>query len=141
MRTSITGLLVLLFVCVSPLLRAQDAIFSQFYASPVYLNPAFAGSAHGYRFVLNYRDNPASGFSHFRTFNTAFDHYVPALGGGLALLVTSDHAGNLLVMNQISAIYSVHLRLTDDSYLHFGAQAGYFRKSSLWNRLDFPAFV
>ena len=37
-------------------LYAQDPQFSQFYANPVYLNPAFAGTARCPRVVLNYRN-------------------------------------------------------------------------------------
>ena len=39
-------------------LKAQDPAFSQFYANPLYLNPAFAGAAPkgAPRTNLNYRD-------------------------------------------------------------------------------------
>ena len=36
--------------------RAQDAEFTQFYANPVFMNPAFAGSARCPRFVMQYRN-------------------------------------------------------------------------------------
>ena len=35
---------------------AQDPQFSQFYAAPLYLNPAFAGSAQEARVGINYRN-------------------------------------------------------------------------------------
>ena len=35
---------------------AQDPQFTQFYANPLYLNPAFAGAARCPRVVLNYRN-------------------------------------------------------------------------------------
>ncbi|WP_417266065.1 type IX secretion system membrane protein PorP/SprF, partial [Brumimicrobium sp.] len=35
---------------------AQDPQFSQFYANPIYLNPAFAGSHGCPRFAVNYRN-------------------------------------------------------------------------------------
>ena len=35
--------------------KAQDPIFSQFYANPLYLNPAMAGSAVCPRLNLNYK--------------------------------------------------------------------------------------
>ena len=35
---------------------AQDPEFTQFYANPLYLNPAFAGSSHCPRMNLNYRN-------------------------------------------------------------------------------------
>ncbi|MFM8742085.1 MAG: type IX secretion system membrane protein PorP/SprF, partial [Cytophagales bacterium] len=34
---------------------AQDPQFSQFYAAPLYLNPAFAGSTNQNRVGINYR--------------------------------------------------------------------------------------
>ncbi|MFT4523977.1 MAG: hypothetical protein ACI85F_000118, partial [Bacteroidia bacterium] len=35
---------------------AQDPQFTQFYANPLYLNPAFAGSKRCPRVVMNYRN-------------------------------------------------------------------------------------
>ena len=35
---------------------AQDPQFTQFYANPLYLNPAFAGTVRCPRAVLNYRN-------------------------------------------------------------------------------------
>ena len=35
---------------------AQDPQFSQFYAAPLYLNPAFAGSSELARVGINYRN-------------------------------------------------------------------------------------
>ena len=35
---------------------AQDPSFTQFYANPLYLNPAFAGTARCPRLNLNYRN-------------------------------------------------------------------------------------
>ena len=35
---------------------AQDPHFSQFYANPLYLNPALTGSSIGPRYLLNYRN-------------------------------------------------------------------------------------
>ncbi len=37
-------------------LFAQDPEFTQFYANPLYLNPAFAGTARCPRICLNYRN-------------------------------------------------------------------------------------
>jgi len=37
-------------------IQAQDPTFTQFYANPVYLNPALAGSSGCPRIALNYRN-------------------------------------------------------------------------------------
>jgi hypothetical protein len=36
--------------------KAQDPEFTQFYANPLYLNPAFAGTNRCPRLVMNYRN-------------------------------------------------------------------------------------
>ncbi|MEP7168941.1 MAG: type IX secretion system membrane protein PorP/SprF, partial [Bacteroidota bacterium] len=46
----------LILISMSGLCLAQDPAFTQFYASPIYLNPAFAGSSRCPRLSLNYRN-------------------------------------------------------------------------------------
>jgi len=44
---------------------SQDPQFSQYYAAPLYLNPAFTGTSQSHRFIANYRNqwpNIARGF-------------------------------------------------------------------------------
>lgn len=115
----------------------QDAIFSQFFSSPLYLNPAFAGAQDCSRISTNYRNQPFPEFGTFSTFNVSYDQKLQALSGGVALLVTSDHQGGLIMKNQISAIYAYHLQASDNLFINFGAQAGYYRKDLNWNRLEF----
>lgn len=117
--------------------NAQDAILSQFFSSPMYLNPAFTGTEMGYRMVTNYRNHPFPETTNFSTLNASLDVYVPALYGGLGLIVTSDYQGNLAWKNHVSAIYATHLQLSRTWHLNFGLQAGYFRRDIRWDNLDF----
>ncbi|MFO7978836.1 MAG: PorP/SprF family type IX secretion system membrane protein [Bacteroidales bacterium] len=118
-------------------LVAQDAIFSQFFASPLYLNPAFAGAQHCSRLALNYRNQPFPEFGTFSAFNASYDQYSAALSGGVGILASSDHQGGLIMKNQIAAIYAYQLQLSGRWHLHFGAQAGYYRKDLNWSKLQF----
>jgi len=53
----LTLTLILAAISYSNDLKAQDPHFSQFYAAPLYLNPALAGTSAGnYRVGVNYRD-------------------------------------------------------------------------------------
>ncbi len=117
--------------------NAQDAILSQFFSSPTYLNPAFTGTEKGFRMVTNYRNHPFPDVTNFFTLNASIDVYVPALYGGLGLIVTSDYQGSLAWKNHIDAIYATHLQLSRKWHLNFGVQAGYFRRDIRWGNIDF----
>jgi len=117
--------------------HAQDAILSQFFSSPMYLNPAFAGTENGYRMVTNFRSHPIPDASSFSTLSASMDVYAPSLYGGLGIIATSDYLGNMAWTNHIDAVYAVHLQLSRKWHMNFGAQAGYFRRDFRWGNLDF----
>src|ERR1043166_3657466 len=99
-----------IFVCISLSSLAQDPEFTQFYANPLYLNPAFAGSARCPRIALNYRNQWPSLQGTFVTYSASYDQHVDALGGGLGVLVLSDKAGEgTITTSNISGIYSYQL--------------------------------
>lgn len=56
--------------------QAQDPLFSQFYANPLYLAPSFTGAGNkGTRVALNYRDQWPAVPRAFTTYSFSFDHY------------------------------------------------------------------
>jgi type IX secretion system PorP/SprF family membrane protein len=118
-------------------IRAQDAIFSQHYASPLYLNPAFTGTGAGSRVILNYRNQPYPKLGTLSTINFSYDTDIPSVNSGLGLIVTSDHQGGLIMRNNISVVYAYHLQAGENLFVNFGAQAGYYRKDLNWNNLTF----
>ncbi|GAB3702160.1 hypothetical protein GCM10027592_31240 [Spirosoma flavus] len=64
---------------------AQDPQFSQFYANPLYHNPAFAGNSGASRLILNYRNQwPALG-TNYQTVAASFDTYLEADRGPVGL--------------------------------------------------------
>ncbi len=120
------------------MLRAQDPHFSQFYANPLYLNPAFAGASVCPKMVINYRNQWPALPGSYVTYNASFDMHFKTLGGGLGAIITSDRAGEgALVTQQISLIYSARVRVSKDFYIKAGLQAGFFQKSVDWSRLTF----
>src|SRR5690606_27230107 len=72
---------------------AQDPQFTQFYANPLYLNPAFAGTARCPRVVMNYRNQWPALTGTFVTTSASYDQHVDGMMGGLGRLVTHDQAG------------------------------------------------
>ena len=88
---------------------AQDVGFSQFYANPLYLNPAFAGSAVAPRISLTYRAQWPGLVSAFTTVSASYDQYFPDLHGGLGFIVMTDRVGDhgALSTNSLGAMYSM----------------------------------
>ena len=117
---------------------AQDPQFTQFYANPLYLNPAFAGTARCPRVVLNYRNQWPALTGTFVTTSASYDQHVEGLGGGLGLLVTNDQAGKgTLNTTTVSGIYSYQQAITRKFSIKAGFQATYFQKSLDWSKLTF----
>jgi type IX secretion system PorP/SprF family membrane protein len=117
---------------------AQDPQFTQFYANPLYLNPAFAGTARCPRVALNYRNQWPALTGTFVTTSASYDQDVRGIMGGLGLLVTSDQAGKgTLNTTTVSGIYSYTQAISRKFSLKAGFQATYFQKSLDWNKLTF----
>ncbi len=114
----------------------QDAVFSQFYAAPVYLNPGFAGSTNCSRAVLNYR--MVRSIENLHTANFSYDRFIERLNGGIGIIATSDQTDMYFKRNSIHAMYAYHLRLTADFSINFGMQAGYIRNDLQWDKFVFP---
>ncbi len=117
---------------------SQDVSFSQFYANPMYLNPAFSGSIGVPRIALQYRNQWHSFDNAFTTYSAAFDIPVKKMQGGIGGYVISDsQADGILNTLQFNVAYSVFVRLSEEYRLHGALQAGIFQNSLNKSRLIF----
>ncbi|HEY0976249.1 MAG TPA: type IX secretion system membrane protein PorP/SprF [Flavobacteriales bacterium] len=117
---------------------AQDAHFTQFYAAPTYLSPAFAGLATQSRFALQYRDQWPSIPGRFTTANFAFDHYLSDLNSGVGMIVTHDQAGSgALRYTSVAVQYAYEIRLKRKVFLRPAMQFGYVNHAVDFSRLVF----
>ena len=117
---------------------AQDPQFTQFYANPLYLNPAFAGSNVCPRVCINYRNEwPAIGGTYVTT-SASFDRYVFKIKSGIGILVTNDKAGRGTInTSNFSGIYSYQWRPNRNLSINVGFKATYGEKSLDWAKLNF----
>lgn len=142
--------LLLLIIGFSSLsLLAQDRHFSQFYASPINLNPALTGAFSGtYRIAGNYRDQWRGVFENpIVTYSTALDtRFNLDLGRktkdaiGIGLLFFSDKVNAIdFSTNQIalSAAFHKALDLNSKQYLSIGIQGGIAQRNVNYERLSF----
>ncbi|MBC7921037.1 MAG: type IX secretion system membrane protein PorP/SprF [Ferruginibacter sp.] len=119
-------------------LRAQDPQYSQFYAAPLYLSPAFAGSALAPRVVVNYRNQWPSLEASYVTYSASFDYYFPRAKSGVGLLVTRDVQGFGKFQNtDIGAQYAYQLELSDEWAFRAGLQASYVLRGLNYYGLTF----
>ncbi len=112
---------------------AQDPIFNQPYATPMYTNPAFTGTTNfntGGRASLNYRNQWPSLVGSFQTTAFSYDQHVKELGGGLGLLLTQDVAGKgLLTTSTIVLNYSYLLKVYKQIRIRLGLGLGIRQRS------------
>jgi len=128
----------LFFVMCTGIAFSQDISFSQFYANPLYLNPAFSGSVGVPRVALQYR-NQWSGFNNaFTTYSAAFDMPVQKLQGGIGGYILNDaQADGILNTLQFNLSYSVFIQLSENYRLHGALQAGFNQNSLNTEKLIF----
>jgi len=118
--------------------QAQDAQFSQFYANPLYLNPALAGATECGRVGLNYRNQWHSFSNAYVTYNVAYDQSLPGINSGFGILVMSDRQGDgALTRTSASLIYSYKLKVSDPILISFGVKGGYYMERLEWDKLIF----
>lgn len=118
--------------------KAQDAQFSQFYAAPLYLNPAFAGNTQLSRVGINYRNQWPSINANFTSYSAYFDHYFDMIRSGVGLIVSRDEEGLAgLRSTSVGAQYAYQLRLTDNLTFRPGVQAAVYNRNLNFDRLTF----
>ena len=129
---------VLIFLFLNTELRAQDSQFSQFYAAPLYLNPAFTGATQIARAGLNYRNQWPSLDASFVTYSAYFDYFSERYNSGVGILVNRDEEGLAgLNSTSVSLNYAYQIYLTDYIVFRPGVQISYTNRSIDFGRLTF----
>lgn len=117
---------------------SQDVQFSQFYSSPLYLNPAFAGSAHHYRFITQNRWQWPALDAKYTTYSFTGDTYFNQYHSGVGFTLTHDIQGsNSLSSTDVQFLYSYELHLNDKYTLRAGMQVGWMTRYVNYGGLRF----
>ncbi|WP_209328935.1 PorP/SprF family type IX secretion system membrane protein [Lunatimonas salinarum] len=128
----------ILILCMAAQVRAQDFQFSQFYAAPLYLSPAFAGSTDLSRVGVNYRKQwPGLGYD-FNSYSAYIDHYILDYNSGVGFAINSFEETHMkLKFTDVSLHYAYKLALDDYSSLRFGGQLSYVMRNAALDHLVF----
>ena len=128
----------LLMLSVPLAVTAQDPQFSQFYAAPLYLNPAFAGSTQQSRVGVNYRNQWPAIDANFVTFSAYFDTFIESKNSGVGLLIMRDTEGRAgLKSTSVGLQYAYQLYLTDWLTFRPGFQAAFYNRNVNFSDLTF----
>ena len=127
--------------------NSQDIHFTQFYASPLTLNPALTGYSEGdYRAAAIYRNQWQSVTTPFQTYGASFDSKIlryklknDILGGGIVFNADKAGTGKLFFIQALASIsYHKSIDKAGKHYVALGFQAGFVQKSIQYNLLSFP---
>lgn len=118
--------------------RAQDFHYSQFYAAPLYLNPALTGSTELSRAGLNYRKQWPGLAQDFSAYSAYFDHYSFDLNSGFGLALNSFRESNMnLSTSDVSFFYAYKLKVTDTWSFRLGGQTSLVQRNATLDHLIF----
>lgn len=118
--------------------KAQDPIFSQFYAAPLQLNPAFTGNSKGGLIAMNYRNQWPGLDQAYVTYAASYDQFVSELNSGFGLSVMADDAGRgILRTFNVMGSYSYQVQISKKLAARMGLEAGFINPTLDWNKLVF----
>ena len=105
---------------------AQDPQLSQFYAAPLYLNPALTGNTTQERAILNYRMQWTGIPKGFATYAMSYDHRTDNMHHGYGIMVMRDQAGtHNLAFTHVDLNYAYEAPIDRKRSVRMGLKVGY----------------
>ncbi len=120
------------------LAMGQDPEFSQYYAAPLYLNPAFTGTTNDHRFIANYRNQWPNIARGYVTAALSYDYNMQSYNSGIGFMASMDQAGTAgMKSSQFNFLYSYRVVVADKWVIASGLSFGYAFRTIDYNRLVF----
>lgn len=118
--------LVILLSLNSLLLKGQDVQFSQYYNTPLFSNPAFAGTGDNTRLGMHYRTQWTNVAKPYTTYAVWGDHAIESARSGVGLWIMRDAQGQARThLTEVTASYSYLVPLENGWVFRPGLQAGF----------------
>jgi type IX secretion system PorP/SprF family membrane protein len=126
-----------IILCLS--VKAQDPHFTQYFSSPIYLNPAFAGYEGCSRISTAYRLQWPKLDGNYQTVNFSYDQFVKQFAGSIAVNYFYDREGDgTFQKHSASFAYSPSFKFFKGKMLISPAiEAGWKQRSIDWDKLIF----
>ncbi len=118
--------------------RAQDQQFTQFYAAPTAVNPAFVGASVQSRVSMQYRNQWTAIPGGFTAGNITYDQFLPGINSGLGGIVSYDQAGSGALRSTTVALqYAYEARIKRNLFFRPALQFGYGQRAVDFQKLTF----
>jgi type IX secretion system PorP/SprF family membrane protein len=132
-------LFILFLLCLPFSGSAQDPAFSQFFSTPLQLNPAFAGVTYAPRITINYRNQYPNWPNAYSTYSATYEQSIEALNSGVGLIVMNDASGDKIYNStRIAGVFGYKVRIKKEHVMKFGVEVGLIQSHVDWDRLVFP---
>lgn len=131
-------ILCVLMLAIDGAVTAQDPQFSQFYAAPLYLNPALAGSTGQARAGINYRNQWPAIDANFTTMSAYFDYFIEDKNSAVGMIITRDREG-LAGLRSLSVglQYAYELQINENLGFRPGVQLAIYNRDINFEKLTF----
>jgi type IX secretion system PorP/SprF family membrane protein len=130
------SLLFLLLVVLKVPVLGQDIQYSQYYANPIYLNPAATGSTDRNRAGINFRNQWPALDQTFVAYTAYFDTYSERLNSGFGILIQgADESFTQTSSREIGFVYSYRLKLSEDNFIQAGFQGSFLSRDAFFDRV------
>ena len=128
--------LMAVFLLISLRAFCQDVQYSQFYANPLYLNPAFAGSTGLSRVGVNFRNQWPALDQSFIAYTAYADHFSEKYNSGFGIIVSGGRESfTQSNTNEIGLLYSYRLQLSEKRFLHAGVQGSLLSRDVMFDEI------
>ncbi|MCG8307832.1 MAG: type IX secretion system membrane protein PorP/SprF [Cytophagales bacterium] len=122
--------------------EAQDPMFSQYYASPLFLNPGLIGSVKQPRLIFNSRLQWAKLPNAFTTYAASADYLVEDWSSAFGVLAMTDKAGSANLRNtSIHGMYAAKIRIAAGWVFSPAVSFGYASRSIDFDKLIFGDMI
>lgn len=130
---------VIIVFCFSTIiLQAQDPIYSQFFMTPMQINPAFAGVNYSPTLASNYRLQWPGITTTYSTFSLSYDQFFESSNLALGAHILSDAAGEgALKTTKAAGIMGYRLALNRNTFIRGGVELSYVQKRLNWEKFIF----
>ena len=120
---------IILGILVTGSVTAQEVQFTQFYAVPMFLNPAFAGLTYEHRFSAAYRRQWPGIMRAYTTYMASYDYNISDLNSGIGGFMLQDVAGTSnLTTTQAGGNFAYSAKLSKTAEIRGGIMVAMTQK-------------